>query len=85
MRIKQPRIQCPTCSGFGQVEVTGVYLETLMALRRFTREYEWTTAAKSAKWLRCSATAANMRFAWLEQHGLATSERYGRERRYRAT
>ncbi len=85
MKKKNSTTTCPKCNGCGEIKVTGVYHDSLLALRRFTREYGWTTAAKAATWMGCSATAANNRFAWLEQHKLATSERYGRERRYRAT
>jgi hypothetical protein len=75
---------CNHCKGTGTVEVTGVYLETLHGLRRLTKAHGYTTAAKSAEWFGCSATALNNRLSWLERHGFASSTKFGRERRYSA-
>ena len=75
---------CPHCKGTGKIAVTGVYADTVFRLRQLTKLYGYTTAAMSAELFGCTPTALNNRLAWLERHGLATSERYGRERRYRA-
>lgn len=81
MRIE---IECHHCHGSGRLKLSGVYADTLAGLRRLTKAHGWTTAAKSASWFGCSPTALNNRFRVLEAHGLATSEWYGRERRYSA-
>ena len=76
------KTMCGHCGGTGQVDVTGVYLETLLLLRR--RKPGHVVANQMHGYFGCTPTALNNRLAWLERHGLASSERYGRERRYKA-
>lgn len=42
-----------------------------------------TLASARAEAFGCSGQALSNRLAWLEARGLLTSERYGRQRRYR--
>jgi hypothetical protein len=72
---------CPTCGGSGEVEVTGIYADTLLLLRRQKGE---VSGADLARLDGCNATAMNNRLAALERLGLATSRRYGRQRLFRA-
>ena len=75
-----PMVRCPCCSGNGVIELTGVYLETLVLLRQQDEE---VTAADLSKRDGCNATAMNNRLAALERLGLATSRRYGRKRLFK--
>jgi len=75
-------VACSHCKGSGKREVTGVYADTLLLLRRRKDE---VTGADLATVCGCKATAANNRLAALEHLGLAVSRRYGRKRLYRAT
>lgn len=79
--MKETRVKCHTCKGSGLVVVTGVYAETLAGLRRLAKS-GYVVAGRDAAWFGCKATALNNRLAWLETHGLARSEKYGRERRF---
>lgn len=72
---------CPHCKGKGVVELTGVYAETLAMLRSTSGPI---TGASLARESGCKATAMNNRLAVLERLGYASSERHGRERRFRA-
>lgn len=74
-------VTCGHCLGTGHIELSGVYAETLSLLRRQKDE---VTGADLAKIDGCKATAMNNRLAMLENHGLATSRRYGRMRLYKA-
>lgn len=74
------RVRCPHCRGAGEVELTGVYAETLALLRRHGKE---ASGAALARLDGCKATAMNNRLAALERLGLASSRRYGRERLFR--
>lgn len=76
------RIRCATCHGTGMIVVTGVYAETLHGLRRRCSRGGFVVANRDAAWFGCKATALNNRLAWLEAHGLAKSERFGRQRRF---
>ena len=78
-------VPCPHCQGRGQVAVTGVYAETLRGLRRWCANTDrHVVANRDAGWFGCKATALNNRLAWLEAHGFARSEKYGRQRRFYA-
>jgi hypothetical protein len=82
----KPKTTCPRCDGAGEIELTGVYLETLSGLKRLTKAGRGVVAGRDWKWFGCNQpTALNNRLDWLEKHGLARSERYGRERRFWAT
>lgn len=74
---------CPHCNGKGRIPVTGVYAETLRGLRRWCkRPGMFVVANRDAYWFDCKPTALNNRLAWLESHGFARSEKYGRQRRF---
>jgi hypothetical protein len=75
---------CSHCKGTGQAPIPDVYQVTLDKLQRMTRVGTACVAVRAAEYFGCSPTALNNRLAWLERHGFATSERFGRERRYRA-
>lgn len=77
-------IQCPHCKGKGTIPLTGVYAETLRGVRRLTKSYGYCVANKHAYLFGCKPTALNQRLAALERHGLLSSERFGRQRRYKA-
>lgn len=74
-------VRCPLCRGAGRVELTGVYLETFLALAACGGE---VCGAELARRMKAKPTAVNNRLAALERHGLATSRRYGRERLFTA-
>lgn len=75
--------KCPCCKGKGAVPLTGVYADTLRGLRRLCRRPGgYVVANRDAPLFGCEATALNNRLAWLERHGLATSFKYGRQRRF---
>ena len=83
--MKNDMICCSHCKGTGRVALTGVYAETLRGLRRLTKAYGYCVANQHAKLFGCNATALCNRLAALERLGFATSERFGRERRFRAS
>jgi len=78
--MRKINVSCPHCSGKGDVELTGVYADTIALLRRQKKE---VTGAELAAVVQCKATAMNNRLATLERFGLAVSRRYGRKRLYR--
>lgn len=75
-------VKCKQCNGKGHVPLTGVYLETLLLLLTRTAKGLPTVANQQADEWGCKATALNQRLIALEKHGLARSERYGRQRRF---
>lgn len=76
-------VTCPHCQGSGKLRVTGIYAETLRGLRRWCASPgRFVVANRDATWFGCKPTALNNRLAWLEEHGFARSEKYGRQRRY---
>ena len=78
-------VSCPHCAGRGVYKLTGIYAETLKGLRRLSARPEgYAVANMHAGWFGCNPTALNNRLRWLEEHGFATSEQYGRQRRYRS-
>lgn len=64
------------------MEVTGVYLETLLLLLKVCNVARYVTGAQLARRAGCKATAMNNRLASLERAGLIQSTTFGRERRY---
>ena len=85
--MKRPAdtIACPHCNGRGSVPVTGIYADTLTGLRRLTAQGRDCVANRDAFFVfGCKPTALNNRLAWLEAHGFARSEKYGRQRRFYA-
>jgi DNA-binding transcriptional ArsR family regulator len=72
-------VKCKFCNGNGKMELTGVCAETLDLLDA-TGEASGADLAKAAG---CKATAMNQRLSYLENHGLATSRRYGRKRLFK--
>jgi hypothetical protein len=77
--------QCPFCQGKGQIELNGVYAETLDELRVFTESGMAMVANRDADHMGCEPTALSNRLKRLEEMGFARSEWYGRQRRYYAT
>ena len=86
------KIQCGHCGGSGEVEITGVYAETMEYARTYTRvslrlpnvvSPEFTGALLAQAYAGCKASAMNNRLARLEQLGLLTSRRYGRVRLFK--
>jgi Mn-dependent DtxR family transcriptional regulator len=75
------RIHCPHCRGTGRVDLTGVYLDTFIALAESGGE---TTGAKLSRQMGAKPSAVNNRLAALERHGIVTSRRWGRERLFKA-
>ena len=69
-------IDCHCCRGSGKRELTGIYLETLIALRA---EKEEINAAELGRKLGVSNEAMANRLVWMEEHGLATRRWNGRE------
>jgi len=76
---------CPNCGGKGLVPMPDVYQQTLDKLQRLTKAGTPCVAVKAAEYFGCKTTTLSNRLAWLERHGFATSERFGRERQYKAT
>lgn len=74
---------CQRCGGCGQVEVTGVYAETLALLRESGETYA-VALAKLCK-CKCKFTSMNQRLKALEVMGLAESRKFGRKRLFKAT
>lgn len=74
-------ISCSRCGGAGKIELTGVFAETLTLLRAQSAALSGVEMAQLAN---VNPTAMNNRLAWLEAHGFARSEWYGRSRLYRA-
>ncbi len=70
---------CTSCGGTGRVELTGVLAETLAVLRRQEAPINGANMAYLAG---CTNMAMCNRLVALERLGLATSTRYGRERRW---
>lgn len=77
-------IPCPHCKGKGRIAVTGVYADTLQRLRKACKKLGYVVANLDALYFGCKPTALNNRLAWLEEHGLARSEKFGRQRRFYA-
>jgi 4-hydroxy-3-methylbut-2-en-1-yl diphosphate synthase IspG/GcpE len=71
-------IDCPHCEGRGRIELTGVYAETLNALRRQKSEI---TGADLGRVCGCRGEAMRNRLARLRDLGLATCRTYGRKKR----
>lgn len=61
--------------------MNGAHADTYFALIEHGGE---TSGANLARQFGCKATAMNNRLAYLEELGLATSRRYGRERLFKA-
>jgi hypothetical protein len=80
--MKPTAVKCSHCSGRGTVTLSGVYAETLNGLRRLCKSYGYVVANRDAKLFGCKPTALNNRLAALERHGLARSEKFGRQRRF---
>jgi len=80
--MKDVFVPCSYCDGYGVIELTGVYAETLRILRRFKRP---VVAGSDAESFGCKPTALNNRLAWLESKGLARSAREGKKRKFWAT
>lgn len=74
-------VYCPTCNATGLVSLTGIYLDTLLLLRKQRKPI---TGAAFALVAGCKPTAMNNRLAMLEKYKLVKSERYGRMRLYAA-
>lgn len=74
-------IECSHCKGRGEIELTGVHADTLTLLRLQARALNGAALARLAG---VQPTAMNNRLNWLESHGLAISERYGSQKRWRA-
>lgn len=69
-------LPCRCCGGTGSVPLSGVYLETYMAL--LDRD-DGPSGADLARAMGVKGTAMNMRLAKLEAMGLAEQTRYGRK------
>lgn len=74
-------IDCSHCAGLGVVELTGVYADTLKFLRQQSKPLNGAELARLAG---VATTAMCNRLIWLEARGLAVSERYGSQKRWRA-
>ena len=72
-------IQCSCCNGQGVTPVTGKYLEAYELLSQMPN----ATGAQLAIVAGIQPTAMNNRLSWLATKGLATSELYGKEKRYK--
>lgn len=79
--VNKDMVTCSRCGGAGAIEITGVFAETLTLLRAQTAAVNGVEMAQLAD---VNPTAMNNRLAWLEAHGLAQSEWYGRSKLYRA-
>lgn len=78
---RHPSTPCRCCGGTGQIELTGIYFDTLKVLRGLGE----FSGADLARYMDVPATAMNNRLARLEELGFATSRRYGRQRLFKAT
>jgi hypothetical protein len=80
------QITCPHCNGSGEIELTGVYAETLQTLRKLCKKQgRQVIAHQDAKHFGCEPTALSNRLRWLEDHDLAQSTRHGKIRMYQPT
>jgi Mn-dependent DtxR family transcriptional regulator len=84
---KMPRatVHCPHCKGTGKVPLTGVYADTLILLADIGKRGEQLNGAQLAKLMGVKGEAMCNRLVRLEELGLATSKRYGRQRLWAAT
>lgn len=85
MKVKSTQpdyVTCTRCNGDGAIELTGVFAETLVLLRKQKKEVGTTVLADAAK---VKIPAMNNRLAWLESHGLATSRKFGQQRLWTAS
>ena len=71
-------ITCGRCDGRGTIPLNGAYFDTLKALVSL----EPINAADLAREMKVGGTAMCNRLSALERLGLATGERYGREKRW---
>jgi len=71
--------KCGHCRGTGRIKLTGPYLETYKLLVKHGKPVHGAALASLAG---CTPQAMNNRLAYLEARGLASSERYGRVRRF---
>ena len=82
-RLVMRRVVCTHCCGTGRVDLTGVYLETLtVVVRLCSTKCGFVVANRDAHLFGCKPTALNNRLEWLERHGLVSSTKYGRQRRF---
>lgn len=72
-------VKCPHCQGFGTVELTGVYAETL----RLVRQRPGLNGAALATRAGCNATAMNNRLTALAKHDLVVGVKFGRQIKWR--
>ena len=72
--MKPPRVRCRLCQGHGYLELSGVYADTLVLLRKQPGEVSGADLARIAG---VTATSMSNRLVRLEQMGFATSRRYG--------
>jgi len=80
-RLKKEFVTCSHCNGSGEVELNGVFRDTLELLRRQKKEIH---GAELARIDGCNPTAMNNRLEYLADHGFATSRTYGRKKLYLA-
>lgn len=81
--MPQPDVYtCSHCQGRGVIPLTGVYADTLNAVRRKLARGGFIIAHRDAAWFGCKATALNNRLARLEEMGHVMSEQYGKQRRF---
>lgn len=73
--MKRIPIKCKRCGGLGHTFLSSVYERTYTILRK----YGETTGAKLARVEGIAATAMNMRLKVLENHGMVTARRDGRQ------
>ena len=81
--MRKQYLTCPHCKGDGRLELTGVYLETLIGVRLLCAKSGHVIANQHAPAFDCKPTALNNRLRRLEELGFLVSERYGRQRRFK--
>ena len=73
--MKKTYTVCTYCMGTGDIELTGVYAETLSLVM----QYPSRNGAQLAKIAGCKATAMNNRLKALEKKGQVKGRRHGRQ------
>ncbi len=83
-QIVKDRVQCGCCGGKGSVPLSPAYQQTMNGVRRRCKTpQDYVVANRDHYWFDCNACALNNRLAKLEEHGLLTSVRVGKQRRFR--
>jgi len=80
MKQQRPKVTCPECGGYGEVDMPEPYWQVLGILRAGGGRTAGELAEKIGNGIR--VTAVNNRLEWLRAAGFVRREREGRNWRY---